>query len=223
MPCRGTLDAFCPPLSPALFPASVCPIFQVSNVTGDNLDLLRLFLNLLNPRVANEDEAPAEFQIDDTFSVPVRFGSEAQVPVPASPGRPAAAACPPSVAHRRPLFFMVRAWERSSRERRCRARCASTTRCSLAPTRRETFSPWPSRASTAVACRPRCAGEPCAGRGPFVAAAHRLTLLSDMFQSPGRAQRADVLLCAQARQALGDTKGHGHGGARAGAQGHLGV
>jgi len=48
----------------------VCPIFQVSNVTGDNLDLLRLFLNLLNPRVANEDEAPAEFQIDDTFSVP---------------------------------------------------------------------------------------------------------------------------------------------------------
>ncbi|EDQ84748.1 uncharacterized protein MONBRDRAFT_39133 [Monosiga brevicollis MX1] len=48
----------------------VCPIFQVSNVTGENLDLLKLFMNLLNSHSPKTDAAPAEFQIDDTFSVP---------------------------------------------------------------------------------------------------------------------------------------------------------
>ena len=49
----------------------MCPVFQVSNVTGDNLDLLKMFLNLLSTRVQGDLNAPAEFQIDDTFSVPV--------------------------------------------------------------------------------------------------------------------------------------------------------
>uniref|UniRef100_A0A1B6G1C6 GTP-binding protein 1 n=2 Tax=Proconiini TaxID=565685 RepID=A0A1B6G1C6_9HEMI len=48
----------------------LCPIFQVSNVTGDNLDLLKMFLNLLTTRMACHDNDPAEFQIDDTYSVP---------------------------------------------------------------------------------------------------------------------------------------------------------
>lgn len=49
----------------------LCPIFQVSNVTGFNLDLLKMFMNLLVPRSPNYDSEPAEFQIDDTYSVPV--------------------------------------------------------------------------------------------------------------------------------------------------------
>ena len=48
----------------------LCPIFQVSNVNGSNLQLLKLFLNLLGPRTANHDNEAAEFQIDDTYSVP---------------------------------------------------------------------------------------------------------------------------------------------------------
>lgn len=51
----------------------LCPIFQVSNVTGDNLPLLKMFLNLLSTRMPNSDSEPAEFQIDDTYSVPVRI------------------------------------------------------------------------------------------------------------------------------------------------------
>lgn len=54
----------------------MCPIFQISNVTGENLDLLKMFLNLLSPRTSYREEEPAEFQIDDTYSVPVR-GSRA--------------------------------------------------------------------------------------------------------------------------------------------------
>lgn len=48
----------------------LCPIFQVSNVTGENLDLLKMFLNLLTTRMPSQDNLPAEFQIDDTYSVP---------------------------------------------------------------------------------------------------------------------------------------------------------
>lgn len=48
----------------------ICPIFQVSNVTGENLDLVRTFLNIL-PHHGNYDpEAPFEFHVNDTFSVP---------------------------------------------------------------------------------------------------------------------------------------------------------
>ena len=64
----------------------LCPIFQVSNVTGENLPLLKMFLNLLSTRSPNTsknfdvklhifptnilDAEPAEFQIDDTYQVP---------------------------------------------------------------------------------------------------------------------------------------------------------
>ena len=49
----------------------VCPIFQVSNVTGENLPLLKTFLNLLSTRMHCDVNEPAEFQIDETYSVPV--------------------------------------------------------------------------------------------------------------------------------------------------------
>ena len=48
----------------------LCPIFQVSNVSGENLDLLKMFLNLLSSRQPNTDDEPSEFQIDDTYLVP---------------------------------------------------------------------------------------------------------------------------------------------------------
>jgi len=38
----------------------LCPIFQVSNVSGENLDLLKMFLNLLGSRQPNTDEEPSE-------------------------------------------------------------------------------------------------------------------------------------------------------------------
>ncbi|CAF3922893.1 unnamed protein product [Rotaria magnacalcarata] len=48
----------------------LCPIFQVSNVTGENLDLLKKFLNLLTTRMEACIDEPAEFQIDDLYAVP---------------------------------------------------------------------------------------------------------------------------------------------------------
>lgn len=60
----------------------MCPIFQISNVTGENMDLLKMFLNLLSPRTTFNNDEPPEFQIDDTYSVPVR-----------TPGR--GSSCPP--------------------------------------------------------------------------------------------------------------------------------
>ncbi|XP_071393739.1 GTP-binding protein 1-like isoform X2 [Centroberyx affinis] len=48
----------------------MCPIFQISNVTGENMELLKMFLNLLSSRTSYSDDEPAEFQIDDTYSVP---------------------------------------------------------------------------------------------------------------------------------------------------------
>ena len=48
----------------------ICPIFQVSNVTGENLDLVRTFLNILPHRGHYNPEGPFEFVINDTFSVP---------------------------------------------------------------------------------------------------------------------------------------------------------
>ena len=41
----------------------LCPIFQVSNVSGENLDLLKMFMNLLSSRQPNTDEEPSEFQV----------------------------------------------------------------------------------------------------------------------------------------------------------------
>ncbi|PNY26261.1 GTP-binding protein 1 [Tolypocladium capitatum] len=48
----------------------ICPVFQVSNVTGENLDLVRTFLNILPHHGRYDSEAPFEFHVNDTFSVP---------------------------------------------------------------------------------------------------------------------------------------------------------
>ncbi|EXJ84416.1 hypothetical protein A1O3_05083 [Capronia epimyces CBS 606.96] len=48
----------------------ICPIFQVSNVTGECLDLVRTFLNILPHHGHYDSEAPFEFHVNDTFSVP---------------------------------------------------------------------------------------------------------------------------------------------------------
>jgi len=48
----------------------ICPIFQISNVTGENMELLKSFLNLLSVKNTFKESDPAEFQIDDTYSVP---------------------------------------------------------------------------------------------------------------------------------------------------------
>lgn len=41
----------------------LCPVFQVSNVSGENLPLLKMFLNLLSTRSSGQDKDPAEFQV----------------------------------------------------------------------------------------------------------------------------------------------------------------
>jgi GTPase len=48
----------------------ICPIFQVSNVTGEGLDLVRTFLNILPHHGHYDSQAPFEFHVNDTFSVP---------------------------------------------------------------------------------------------------------------------------------------------------------
>ncbi|CZR65022.1 probable GTP-binding protein 1; G-protein 1 [Phialocephala subalpina] len=48
----------------------ICPIFQVSNVTGESLDLVRAFLNILPHHGHYDAQAPFEFHVNDTFSVP---------------------------------------------------------------------------------------------------------------------------------------------------------
>ncbi|NHK32240.1 MAG: elongation factor 1-alpha [Asgard group archaeon] len=49
----------------------IAPVFLVSNVTGENLDLLRKFMNLLPANKKWEDyiDEPVEYHIDETFSV----------------------------------------------------------------------------------------------------------------------------------------------------------
>ena len=51
---------------------TIAPIFLVSSVDGRGLDRLRLFLNLLPQRVewGARDAEPAQFCIDEVFSVP---------------------------------------------------------------------------------------------------------------------------------------------------------
>lgn len=49
----------------------VAPIFRVSSVTGEGLDNLKTFFNLLQPRVpTGSKDDRAEFTVDDVFSVP---------------------------------------------------------------------------------------------------------------------------------------------------------
>lgn len=51
---------------------SLAPIFMISAVTGEGLDLLRMFCNLLPQRQswAEKRAEPTEFIIDETFGVP---------------------------------------------------------------------------------------------------------------------------------------------------------
>ena len=48
----------------------ICPVFLVSNVTGESLDLVRTFLNILPHHGRYNSDAPFEFHVNDTFSVP---------------------------------------------------------------------------------------------------------------------------------------------------------
>lgn len=48
----------------------ICPIFQVSNVTGEGLDHIRTFLNILPYHGKFDDKGPFEFHVNDCFSVP---------------------------------------------------------------------------------------------------------------------------------------------------------
>lgn len=48
----------------------ICPIFQVSNVTGESLDMVRTFLNILPHHGHYDPQGPFEFIVNDTFSVP---------------------------------------------------------------------------------------------------------------------------------------------------------
>ncbi|KAF4991063.1 hypothetical protein FGRMN_8088 [Fusarium graminum] len=48
----------------------ICPVFLVSNVTGENLGLVRTFLNILPHHGRYNSDAPFEFHVNDTFSVP---------------------------------------------------------------------------------------------------------------------------------------------------------
>lgn len=53
--------------------SKICPVFMLSNVTGDNLPNLRSFLNILPSSQNNEKyvtDAPFELHISDAFSVP---------------------------------------------------------------------------------------------------------------------------------------------------------
>lgn len=78
-------------------PASLlrmCPIFQISNVTGENMDLLKMFLNLLSSRTSYRDDQPAEFQIDDTYSVPVLLGESCCTTINTICLRPRLCFCP---------------------------------------------------------------------------------------------------------------------------------
>ena len=48
---------------------NIVPIFKISNVTGDNIDILRNFLNLLQPRNVKKEETDTQMNIDSIFSV----------------------------------------------------------------------------------------------------------------------------------------------------------
>lgn len=48
----------------------ICPIFQVSNVTGEGLDYVKTFLNILPYHGKFDSKGPFEFHVNDCFSVP---------------------------------------------------------------------------------------------------------------------------------------------------------
>lgn len=59
-------------LASSFVTSKACPIFLTSNVTGEGLDLVRTFLNIVPPAAGARypiDE-PLHFSISDVFSVP---------------------------------------------------------------------------------------------------------------------------------------------------------
>ncbi|PWW79476.1 P-loop containing nucleoside triphosphate hydrolase protein [Tuber magnatum] len=48
----------------------ICPVFQVSNVTGEGLDYIRIFLNILPFHGKFDTNTSFEFHVNDCFSVP---------------------------------------------------------------------------------------------------------------------------------------------------------
>ncbi|KAI9311181.1 P-loop containing nucleoside triphosphate hydrolase protein [Dichotomocladium elegans] len=48
----------------------LCPIFQISNVTGQGLDLLKNFLNILPSHTNYENDKPFHYEINEIYSVP---------------------------------------------------------------------------------------------------------------------------------------------------------
>ncbi|KAH0602791.1 uncharacterized protein H6S33_008441 [Morchella sextelata] len=48
----------------------ICPVFQVSNVTGQGLDYIRTFLNILPFHGKFDSKSSFEFHVNDCFSVP---------------------------------------------------------------------------------------------------------------------------------------------------------
>ncbi|KAF7731816.1 hypothetical protein EC973_008331 [Apophysomyces ossiformis] len=48
----------------------ICPIFKISNVTGEGLDLLKGFLNILPCQAQCDLDQPFHFEINETYSVP---------------------------------------------------------------------------------------------------------------------------------------------------------
>ncbi|KAI8365186.1 P-loop containing nucleoside triphosphate hydrolase protein [Radiomyces spectabilis] len=48
----------------------LCPIFQISNVTGEGLDLLRNFLNILPSMTKYDTSLPFHYEVNETYSVP---------------------------------------------------------------------------------------------------------------------------------------------------------
>lgn len=59
----------------AFISEDICPIFMVSNVTGENLDLLKKFLHLIPPACSTGEQTRlmqeiTEFHVDEVYSVP---------------------------------------------------------------------------------------------------------------------------------------------------------
>jgi len=57
---------------------SICPIFTVSCVTGENINLLKKFLNILPPRLSSKEQerlsqAPVEYRVTFSFLIIMFF------------------------------------------------------------------------------------------------------------------------------------------------------
>ncbi|KAJ0004734.1 hypothetical protein NQD34_010948 [Periophthalmus magnuspinnatus] len=59
----------------SLFPSSITPIFTLSSVSGESLDLLKIFFNIIPPLSNSKEQEElmqqlTEFQVDEIYSVP---------------------------------------------------------------------------------------------------------------------------------------------------------